>query len=937
MMMIPPAAPSSAPLTGFPLPTMANGVASSPSVDGMRSLSPIPSASLQPSAVHCHSTWEETVLAYVTDVPRGLPNPVATTRLAQYGVNELHVGDSDPWHVKLLEQFQNPLIYLLLGSAVVSAAVGEWDNAVSISLAIAIVATVAFVQEYKSEQSLEALNTLVPHYANVRRDGHPQRLFASQLVPGDICILSTGDRVPADIRLIEAVDLAVDESTLTGETKPVRKTTNVLARGHQELSLSERKNVCFMGTLIKEGHGLGVVIGTGKNTEFGAVFLLMREVEVKKTPLQQNMDQLGKHLSIISSVVILIILVIGWLFQGRPLLEMFTISVSLAVAAIPEGLPVVVTVTLALGVLRLAERKAIIKKLPSIETLSCVNVLCCDKTGTLTTNQMTVQHVYTPLLAHPVDVVGDPPAGLLDDPTFQELLVCANVCNHARLDATGMLLGQSTDCALLSLACQRFRHTDLRATGAKVSEIPFSSETKLMVTEWSLPGRTGTTHFAKGALDRVLAHCATVAGGNPVTDTVRKDLHRHADTLAAQGLRVLALAAGTNPRALTLLGLVSIHDPPRQGVSDAVLRLQRAGVRVIMMTGDAKATAVAIARQVGIETDCAAPGTAIDAPEETASLDRVSVFYRMSPAQKLGVVKRLQRMGYVVALVGDGVNDAPALRLADIGVSMGVSGTDVSKEAADMILVNDELSTIVAAIEEGKSIFMNIRNFLSFQLSTSVSALSLVALATFAGLPNPLNAMQILWINIIMDGPPAQSLGVEPVDRDAVTNTPPRSPVTPMITRDLVVKIVLSSIIIVAGTLFVYTTQIASDASPEQVTTMTFTMFVLYDTANALTCRSLYKSIFDVGFTTNRMFNYATAFSVLGHLCVVYVPPFQAIFQTVALSLSDWAYIIAMASVVFWVDEVRKYGPARLWSTVVAQWTGAGGRRTTRYDPLEEV
>ncbi|KNE66124.1 calcium-transporting P-type ATPase, PMR1-type [Allomyces macrogynus ATCC 38327] len=912
MMMIPPAAPSSTPLTGFPLPTMANGVASSTSVDGMRPMSPIPSASLQPSAVHCHSTWEETVLAYVTDVPRGLPNPVAATRLAQYGVNELHVGDSDPWHVKLLEQFQNPLIYLLLGSAVVSAAVGEWDNAVSISLAIAIVATVAFVQEYKSEQSLEALNTLVPHYANVRRDGHPQRLFASQLVPGDICILSTGDRVPADIRLIEAVDLAVDESTLTGETKPVRKATNVLARSHQELSLSERKNVCFMGTLVKEGHGLGVVIGTGKNTEFGAVFLLMREVEVKKTPLQQNMDQLGKHLSIVSSVVILIILVIGWLFQGRPLLEMFTISVSLAVAAIPEGLPVVVTVTLALGVLRLAERKAIIKKLPSIETLSCVNVLCCDKTGTLTTNQMTVQHVYTPLLAHPVDVVGDPPAGLLDDPTFQELLVCANVGFRARRPA--------------------------RPLGPKVTEVPFSKEDpSFMVTEWSLPGRAGTTHFAKGALDRVLAHCATVAGGNPVTDAVRKDLHRHADQLAAQGLRVLALAAGTNPRMLTLLGLVSIHDPPRNGVSDAVLRLQRAGVRVIMMTGDAKATAVAIARQVGIETDCAAPGTAVDAPEEAASLDRVSVFYRMSPAQKLGVVKRLQRMGYVVALVGDGVNDAPALRLADIGVSMGVSGTDVSKEAADMILVNDELSTIVAAIEEGKSIFMNIRNFLSFQLSTSVSALSLVALATFAGLPNPLNAMQILWINIIMDGPPAQSLGVEPVDRDAVTNTPPRSSVAPMITRDLIVKIVLSSLIIVAGTLFVYTTQIASDATPEKVTTMTFTIFVLYDTANALTCRSLYKSIFHVGFTTNRMFNYATAFSLLGHLCVVYVQPFQAIFQTVALSLSDWAYIIAMASVVFWADEVRKFGPGQLWSTVVAQWTGAGGRRTARYDPLEEV
>ncbi|KAI9183152.1 High affinity Ca2+/Mn2+ P-type ATPase-like protein [Blastocladiella emersonii ATCC 22665] len=886
--------------------------------------------SVQPTAVCCHKPWEDVARELQTDAVQGLASSTAAVRLAQYGTNELHVGDDEPWYLKLLEQFQNPLSYLLLASAAVSLLVGEWDNAFSIALAIAIVATVAFVQEYKSEQSLQALNTLVPHHANVIRDGMPRRILGTDLVPGDVCTFSTGDRIPADVRLVEAVDLQVDEATLTGETKPVRKTQMPLERAHKELAVSERKNVCYMGTLVKNGYGTGIVVGTAKSTEFGAIFLMMRDVEVKKTPLQQRMDELGNQLSIVSTAIIFVILLIGWGLQGRSLLDMFTISVSLAVAAIPEGLPVVVTVTLALGVLRLAERKAIVKRLPSIETLSCVNVLCCDKTGTLTTNQMTAQHIWTPAMPEPVSVHepsgGVPIADLAARPDVHELLACANLCNHARVDPTGRLLGQSTDCALLDLATRQFGLPDLRASAHLVAEHPFNSDHKCMVTTWRLPSGADRVYM-KGALEPVLAACTTVgAGGHvPLEPAHVAAIAAEVERMATRGLRVLALAAGNQEGDLAFLGLVSIHDPPRAGVQDTVRRLQHAGVRVIMMTGDAESTARSIAAQVGIvgadeavsgkEMDLGSAATAAAADQ----IGRAGVFYRMSPANKLDVVRSLQAMGCVVSVLGDGVNDAPALRLADIGVSMGVSGTDVCKEAADVILVNDDLSTLVTAIEEGKSIFMNIRNFLSFQLSTSISALSLVAIATFVGLPNPLNAMQILWINIIMDGPPAQSLGVEPVDKDAVENTSPRPSSAPIITHELVVKVLTSAAVIVTGTLFVYYMELVSGASTEHVTTMTFSIFVMYDMFNALSCRSLTKSIFEVGFLTNRMFNYALGFSLLGHLCVVYVPPFQRIFQTLPLSLADWALILSLASIVFWVDEMRKLGAGRVADAVMAR------------------
>ncbi|ORZ35074.1 hypothetical protein BCR44DRAFT_1435029 [Catenaria anguillulae PL171] len=840
--------------------------------------------SLQPTAIACHKPWDQVTTDLATDPARGLPASVAAVRLAQHGTNELAIADQDPWWHKLLEQFQNPLIYLLLGSALVSSLVGEWDNAISITLAIVIVATVAFVQEYKSEQSLQALNTLVPHYANVIRDGQALRVNAKELVPGDICTFSTGDRISADVRLIEAFDLQLDESTLTGETKPVRKTTDPIERGHgTTLPVAERKNVCYMGTLVKNGHGTGVVVGTSKSTEFGAIFLLMHDVEVKKTPLQQRMDELGQHLSLFSSVIILIILLIGWGLQGKSLLEI--------------GLPVVVTVTLALGVLRLAERKAIVKRLPSIETLSCVNVLCVDKTGTLTTNQMTAAHIWTRSRLKPV--------------AARRLAMCAVLCNNTRVDATGQLLGQATDTALFTLGARTLGLGDVRTGGTLMGEEPFSSDTKCMVSEWVVPGSaasrsaspsrahsayahsspsqatlglppsptsptrpSGARFYMKGALEPVLAAC-------PGTDPrVREAVVAHARTLASEGLRVIALASGSMRHNLTFLGLVSIHDPPRPNVHAVIRRLQHSGVRVLMMTGDSDTTATAIARQVGIlGADQTLSGAQV-ANGELVDLNAVGVFYRMSPAHKLDVVRALQGMGCVVSMIGDGVNDAPALRLAEIGVSMGMAGTDVSKEAADMILVDDELGTLVTAIEEGKAIFHNIRNFLSFQLSTSISALSLVAIATFMGLPNPLNAMQILWINIIMDGPPAQSLGVEPVDRDAVENTGPRPSSAPIITRQLIAKVLTSALVIVTGTLITYSSELASGRSNEHVTTMTFTMFVMYDMFNALSCRSLTKSIWHLGLFTNRMFNWSVGFSIVGHLCVVYVPVFQSIFQT---------------------------------------------------------
>ncbi|XP_063103846.1 calcium-transporting ATPase type 2C member 2 isoform X3 [Cavia porcellus] len=788
--------------------------------------------------------------------------------------------------------------------------------------AVLIVATVAFIQEYRSEKSLEELTKLVPPECHCMRDGKLQHLLARDLVPGDIVCLSAGDRIPADIRLTQVTDLLVDESSFTGEVEPCSKTDDPLPGGGD---LSALSNIVFMGTLVQCGKGQGVVIGTGERSQFGEVFKMMQAQETPKTPLQKSMDRLGRQLTLFSFGIIGLLMLIGWV-QGKPPLAMFTIGVSLAVAAIPEGLPIVVTVTLVLGVLRMAKKRVIVKKLPIVETLGCCDVICSDKTGTLTANEMTVSQLVTSDgLRAEVSGVGYSSAGtvcLLPAKEVLKKFACVSVgklveagcvANNAVI-GRNTVMGQPTERALLVLA-MKMDLGDIREAYVRQQEIPFSSAQRWMAVRCRPRAEDqGDVYFMKGAFEEVIRSCTTYNNGGialPLTPQQEALCLQEERRMGSLGLRVLALAAGPELGSLTFLGLVGIIDPPRDGVKEAVGVLSRSGVSVKMITGDALETASAIGRDIGLCNGelSAMSGQEVESMEPDALAGRVkevSVFFRTSPKHKLKIIKALQESGAVVAMTGDGVNDAVALKSADIGIAMGQAGTDVSKEAASMILVDDDFSAIMSAVEEGKGIFHNIKNFVRFQLSTSISALGLITLSTVCNLPSPLNAMQILWINIIMDGPPAQSLGVEPVDRDTLRQ-PPRSVEETILSRALVLRVLVSAATILSGTLFVFWREVPDDrGSSPRTTTMTFTCFVLFDLFNALTCRSQTKLILEVGFLRNRMFLYSVLGSLLGQLAVIYAPPLQKVFQTENLGALDLLFLTGLASTVFILSELLK-------------------------------
>ncbi|RSL51209.1 hypothetical protein CEP54_011517 [Fusarium duplospermum] len=980
-----------------------------------------------------------------TSLTHGLTPTEALTRLGDYGPNEIPHDPPEPLWLRFVKQFQEPLILLLLVSAGTSLLLGNMDDAVSITVAVTIVVTVGFVQEYRSEKSIEALNHLVPNHAHLVRgqnkaptvgktptwpprpddgvepapspgsvtpisdilDATSSKVMASQLVPGDLVLFTTGDRIPADIRVTKAADLTIDASNLTGETEPVRITVDARRRGLGSYAFDKAQhprpgslapdehadphgdgihNIAYMGTLIKSGHGQGIVFATGGHTHFGTIATSVSGTESPRSPLQLTMDDLGSQLSKASFLVIGLISVVGWL-QGKNLLEIFTISISLAVAAIPEGLPIIVTVTLALGVHRMARHNAIVRRMPKVETLGSVNVVCTDKTGTLTTNHMTTTRMWYFGVQEPVQVDSDNEA-LDTNPDLNQatlrLLRIGNIANDARLAqkytehgqaATAVLsstlgrdqvstytrwVGQPTDVAMLDLL-DRFKEHDVRESiGPRVSETPFSSERKWMgVTIGSETRGDKEYAYMKGSIEKVLAACDTYLeqdGREIVLDSTRRqEALQAAETMAVQGLRVLAFASGTvsrplrnrsaprntpgfdrsesplshNPddiyKGLTFAGLVGMRDPPRPGVGRSIRRLMRGGVKVIMITGDAETTALAIGKQLGM--NIAAPsghmggqgtvksvlrGDEVDRMSEAdlaQAMQHTTIFARTNPDHKLKIIRALQSRGDIVAMTGDGVNDAPALKKADIGISMGRHGTDVAKEAADMILTDDDFSTILRAIEEGKGIFNNIQNFLTFQLSTSAASLALVFICTCFGFKSPLNAMQILWINIIMDGPPAQSLGVERVDPDVMTK-PPRRRGDPVLTRALISRVLTSAAIITIGTMLVYRREMVADGQvTRRDTTMAFTCFVFFDMFNALSCRSESKSVLrgEVGLFSNNLFNWAVSLSIAGQLLVIYFPWLQETFQTEALGFFDLIRLFILCSTVFWADEVRKY------------------------------
>ncbi|GAA6040355.1 hypothetical protein JCM8097_007572 [Rhodosporidiobolus ruineniae] len=876
---------------------------------------------LTPSAHFATQSIPQTLSALSTSASKGLDAQKVPAIRELSGPNEFEVDAKDPTWKKFIQKFyEDPLILLLLASAAVSVVVGNYDDAASILVAVFIVITVGFVQEQRSEKSLEALNKLVPHYCHLIRNGQKTTTLGNVLVPGDLVTFHTGDRIPADVRLTQAHGLEIDESALTGETKPARKQTEAIVDaglGVGGLPISERTDVAFMGTLVRSGRGEGVVVGTGVQSEFGVVFSMMQEVGDKKTPLQVSMDELAQKLSFISFGVIGFICLIGVL-QRRSWLEMFTIGVSLAVAAIPEGLPIVVTVTLALGVLRMSKRSAIVKKLPSVETLGSVSVICSDKTGTLTTNLMTVTKAYT--VDHGIFDIDHSPPVLTPDDSRAKVFLIGNLCNHAHADK-GKYHGQATEVALMNVL-STVGLSDQRQFFTRKAEVAFSSETKsqsVTGTFTHAPSASDLTCLS-GALEPVLARCRTYlrmdGSAAPLDPGVAKLISSKAIELASLGLRVVAMAYGaaSDADSLTFAGFQGMMDPPRPGVADAIAQLASGGIQVVMITGDSEQTAVAVARQLGIRTTAGGPGgragvltgKEIDLLSQRQLTDRiggVTVFARTTPRHKMAIIEAFQARGAVVAMTGDGVNDAPALKMADIGVSMGRGGTDVAKEAADVILVDDNFTTLLPAVEEGKGIFVNIQNFLCFQLSTAVAALSLITLSTALGLPNPLNAMQILFINVIMDGPPSQSLGVDPVDRDAMRR-PPRPKNAPILTRRLMYRVAFSASIIICGVLFILARELGDGTDLARDQTMTFTSFVFLDLASALQNRGLNVPLFSG--QPNKMLLLAVSASFVVQLSLVYLPFLQSVFQTQALSLRDLTVLLLLGGCSMSIHEWRR-------------------------------
>jgi P-type Ca2+ transporter type 2C len=889
---------------------------------------------------------EEALRALESRAAAGLDRAEAARRLARFGPNQLEgSGVKSAWLI-LLGQFRELMAIILISAGAVAALMGDVSDAIAIGAIVILNAVLGFTQEYRAEKAMAALKKLSAPAVKVRRGGEVREISAVQLVPGDIVLLEAGNLVGADCRVLESAGLETQEAALTGESTPVRKTSEAIDR--PELPLADRRNMVYLGTAITAGRGEAMVAETGMRTELGRIAGMLQSVERQATPLERRLGQLGKVLAAAAFVIVLVIFALGWL-RGENLKLMFLTAVSIAVAAVPEGLPAVMTIALTLGAQRMLKRKVLIRNLAAVETLGSVTVICSDKTGTLTENQMkaTVFRLADRKIELRDGSLRDDRGQFpeLGEAGFELMLAGAALCNDAAAPARAnaadesVVLGDPTETALAVAAARcGLLKPELDRLMPRVGEIPFSSERKRMTTMHRLPaGRDSVPPgiraacpapdcacmaFSKGAVDVLLGLSSSVwVNGQPeaMSGDWRARLAADHDELAANGMRVLGVAfrcLGANPPrgeelegGLTFTGMIGLMDPPRPEAASAVARCRAAGIRPVMITGDHPLTAQSVARQVGISEgdEPAVTGAQLErasAEELAAMTDRTAVYARVAPEHKLRIVEGLHRRGHVVAMTGDGVNDAPALRQADIGVAMGVTGTDVAKEAADMVLLDDNFASVVEAAEEGRVIYDNIRKFMRYVLGTNTGEILLMLAAPIAGMPLPLLPLQILWMNLVTDGLPALALGVEPAEADTMRR-PPRPPGESLFARGVGRQIVWVGLLM--GLLSLAIGYGYWRAGSAEWQTMVFTTLTLSQMANVMAVRSERRSLFEIGLLSNKPLVGAVGLTVLLQAGLIYTPFLQSIFHTAALPLRDLIVAVGASSIIFWAVEMEKW------------------------------
>ncbi|PFN05405.1 MULTISPECIES: cation-translocating P-type ATPase [Bacillus cereus group] len=876
-------------------------------------------------------TKEETILSLETNEQHGLTNELVQSRLKKYGRNELITKQKRTLWQRIFSQINDVLVYVLLIAALISAFVGEWADASIIFLVVLLNAAIGVIQESKAEQALEALKKMATPKAIVKRDGELKEIPSEQVVPGDIIMLDAGRYIPCDLRLIETANLKIEESALTGESVPVDKdsTYHPSLQNEEQVPLGDQKNMAFMSTLVTYGRGVGVAVETGMKSQIGKIATMLHEADDDTTPLQKSLAQVGKYLGFVAVAICIIMFLIGY-FQGRDTLEMFMTAISLAVAAIPEGLPAIVSIVLAIGVQRMIKQNVIIRKLPAVEALGSVTIICSDKTGTLTQNKMTVTHFYSDHTYDKLENVN------VNNDAQRLLLENMILCNDASYTAESQT-GDPTEIALLVAGSTfDFQKETLEVQHRRVNELPFDSERKMMSTVHEYDKHYYS--MTKGAIDKLLPRCTHIFTNGEtriLTDADKEQIVEAAQMMSQKALRVLSfafkqydtqnIAKDHIEENLIFIGIVGMIDPPRTEVKASIAACKRAGIRTVMITGDHKDTAFAIAKELGIaekETEVMI-GTELDRISDEKLADEINhlnVFARVSPEHKVKIVGALRAKGNIVSMTGDGVNDAPSLKQADIGVAMGITGTDVAKGAADMVLTDDNFSSIVKAVEEGRNIYRNIKKSILFLLSCNFGEIIALFLAILLGWATPLRPIHILWVNLITDTLPALSLGVDPEDPDVMKDKPRgekeslfKGSVPFLILNGAVIGLLTLIAFIVGAKLYtgdtnifpLFPSQIDDDALLH-AQTMAFVVLSFSQLVHSFNLRSRTKSIFSIGIFTNKYLVFSLLIGILMQICIISIPPIANIFGVHALTLQDWGFVIVLSIMPLVVNEIIK-------------------------------